>query len=187
MKILGPTRFHRLNEAGALVFLFAGLFFCLSLISYHPQDPSWNSVSGALRARNLTGFAGSYTADLCLQVLGLSAFAIPVLLWMLAWRWVRSAEIQAPAIKVFGSGLLLLSICGGLSLLPTWHPWNGAFSAGGIIGVLAADSLITSLNLTGAALLTSICAAAERPATLGQLAYPTPASCSGSCPGSRPT
>ena len=27
MKILGPTRFHRLNEAGALVFLFAGLFF----------------------------------------------------------------------------------------------------------------------------------------------------------------
>jgi S-DNA-T family DNA segregation ATPase FtsK/SpoIIIE len=157
MKILGPTRFHRLNEAGALVFLFAGLFFCLSLVSYHPQDPSWNSVSGALRARNLTGFAGSYTADLCLQVLGLSAFAIPVLLWMLAWRWVRSAEIQAPAIKVFGSGLLLLSICGGLSLLPTWHPWNGAFSAGGIIGVLAADSLITSLNVTGAALLTSIC------------------------------
>jgi S-DNA-T family DNA segregation ATPase FtsK/SpoIIIE len=157
MKILGPTRFHRLNEAGALVFLFAGLFFCLSLISYHPQDPSWNSASGALRARNLTGFAGSYTADLCLQVLGLSAFAIPVLLWMLAWRWVRSAEIQAPAIKVFGSGLLLASICGGLSLLPSWHPWSGAFSAGGIIGVLLADSLITSLNLTGAALATSIC------------------------------
>ena len=96
MKILGPTRFHRLNEAGALVFLFAGLFFSLSLVSYHPQDPSWNSASGALRAHNLTGFAGSYTSDLCLQVLGLSAFAIPVLLWMLAWRWVRSAEINAP-------------------------------------------------------------------------------------------
>jgi S-DNA-T family DNA segregation ATPase FtsK/SpoIIIE len=119
MKILGPTRFHRLNEAGALVFLFAGLFFSLSLISYHPQDPSWNSTSGALRAHNLTGFAGSYTSDLCLQVLGLSAFAIPVLLWMLAWRWVRSAEINAPLIKVFGAGLLLLSICAGLSLLPS--------------------------------------------------------------------
>jgi DNA segregation ATPase FtsK/SpoIIIE, S-DNA-T family len=157
MKILGPTRFHRLNEAGALVFLFAGLFFSLSLVSYHPQDPSWNSASGALRAHNLTGFAGSYTADLCFQVLGLSAFAIPLLLWMLAWRWVRSAEIQAPVIKVMGSGMLLLSICAGLSLLPTWHPWNGAFSAGGIIGVLLADSLMTSLNLTGAALLTAIC------------------------------
>ena len=157
MKILGPTRFHRLNEAGALVFLFVGLFFSLSLVSYHPQDPSFNSASGALRAHNLTGFAGSYTADLCLQVLGLSAFAIPVLLWMLAWRWVRSAEIQAPLIKVMGSGLLLLSTCATLSLLPMWHPWNGAFSAGGILGVLLADSLMTSLNLTGAALLTGIC------------------------------
>ena len=157
MKILGPTRFHRLNEAGALVFLFAGLFFSLSLVSYHPQDPSWNSASGALRAHNLTGLAGSYTSDLCLQVLGLSAFAIPVLLWMLAWCWVRSAEINAPLIKVFGSGLLLLSICAGLSLLPSWHPWKGAFSAGGILGVVLADSLTASLNLTGAALLTSIC------------------------------
>ena len=157
MKILGPTRFHRLNEAGALVFLFAGLFFSLSLVSYYPQDPSFNSASGALRAHNLTGFAGSYTADLCLQVLGLSAFAIPMLLWMLAWRWVRSAEIQAPLIKVMGSGLLLLSTCAALSLLPTWRPWNGAFSAGGILGVLLADSLMTSLSLTGAALLTGIC------------------------------
>ena len=48
MKILGPTRFHRLNEAGGLVFLFAGFFFILSLISYHPQDPSWNAVTGAV-------------------------------------------------------------------------------------------------------------------------------------------
>jgi S-DNA-T family DNA segregation ATPase FtsK/SpoIIIE len=156
MRILGPTRFHRLNEAGALVFLFAGLFFSLSLVSYQPQDPSWNSVSGATRAHNLTGFAGSYTSDLCLQIFGLTAFAIPVLLWMLAWRWVRSAEIRAPFIKVIGSGLLLLSSSAALSLLPAWHPWNGAFSAGGILGVLLADSLLASLNLTGAVLLTSI-------------------------------
>jgi S-DNA-T family DNA segregation ATPase FtsK/SpoIIIE len=157
MKILGPTRFHRLNEAGALVFLFAGLFFMLSLVSYHPQDRSFNSASGALRAHNLTGFAGSYTSDLCLQVLGLSAFAIPLLLWMLAWRWVRSAEIQAPVIKIIGSGMLFLSISAGLSLLPTWHPWNGSFSSGGMIGVVLAGSLQASLNFTGAALLTGIC------------------------------
>ena len=138
------------------MFLFVGLFFSLSLASYHPEDPSWNTVSGATRAHNLTGFAGSYTSDLCFQVLGLSAFAIPLLLWMLAWRWVRSAEIQAPAIKVAGSALLLTSICTALSLLPSWHPWNAAFSAGGILGVLSADSLLASLNVTGAVLLTSI-------------------------------
>ncbi len=156
MRILGPTRFHRLNEALALVFLAAGLFFTLSFVSYHPQDPSWNSVSGALRAHNLTGFAGAYTADLWLQLLGLGAFGIPVLLWILAWAWARSEEIPAPLVKVLGSILLLLSACTALSIGPEWRPWSGAVSAGGILGVLLADSLMASLNLTGAVLLTAI-------------------------------
>ena len=157
MNILGPTRFHRLNEAGGLVFLFAGLFFILSLISFHPQDPSWNTASGVVRAHNLTGFAGSYTSDLCFQLLGLGAFGIPALLWMLAWKWVRSQAIQAPWAKIFGSLLLFLSACTALSIGPEWRPWGGAFSAGGILGVLLADSLMSSLNLTGAVLLTSVC------------------------------
>ena len=157
MKILGPTRFHRLNEAGGLVFLFAGLFFILSLISFHPQDPSWNTASGVVRAHNLTGFAGSYTSDFCFQLLGLGALGIPALLWMLAWKWVRSQAIQAPWVKIFGSLLLFLSACTALSIGPEWRPWGGAFSAGGILGVLIADSLMSSLNLTGAVLLTSVC------------------------------
>ncbi len=157
MRILGPTRFHRLNEAGGLVFLFAGLFFILSLISFHPEDPSWNTASGLLHAHNLTGFAGSYAADFCFQLLGLGAFGIPALLWLLAWKWVRSQSIQAPWVKIFGSMLLFLSACTALSIGPEWRPWGGAFSAGGILGVLIADSLMSSLNLTGTVLLTSIC------------------------------
>ena len=157
MRILGPTRFHRLNEAGGLVFLFAGLFFILSLISFRPQDPSWNTASGIAHAHNLTGFAGSYASDLCFQLLGLGAFGIPALLWMLAWKWVRSHDIQAPWVKVFGSLLMFLSLCTALSIGPEWRPWGGAFSAGGILGVLITDSLMSSLNLTGTVLLTSIC------------------------------
>ena len=157
MRILGPTRFHRLNEAGGLVFLFAGLFFILSLISFHPQDPSWNTASGSLHAHNLTGFAGSYASDLCFQLLGLGAFGIPALLWLLAWKWVRSQAIQAPWVKIFGSLLLFLSACTALSIGPEWRPWGGAFSAGGILGVLIAESLMSALNLTGAVLLTSFC------------------------------
>ena len=70
MKILGPTRFPRVNEAAGVVLLFAGLFFVLSFISYHPKDPSWNLAGGPIRAHNLTGKAGSYTADLCFQLFG---------------------------------------------------------------------------------------------------------------------
>jgi S-DNA-T family DNA segregation ATPase FtsK/SpoIIIE len=157
MKILGPTRFHRLNEAGGLVYLFTGFFLILCLISYHPQDPSWNSVTGAARAQNLTGLAGSYIADFCFQLLGLSAFSLPILLWLLAWKWIRSREIQAATVKVFGSVVLFLSISTALSIRPFWRPWNGAFSAGGVVGILIADSLLSSLNVMGTALFTGIC------------------------------
>jgi DNA segregation ATPase FtsK/SpoIIIE, S-DNA-T family len=157
MKILGPTRFHRLNEAGGLVFLFAGFFIILCLISYHPQDPSWNSVTGAAHAHNLIGLAGSYTADLCFQLVGLSAFSMPVLLWMMAWRWIRSDAIPAASVKVIGAVVLFLSVSTALSIRPFWRPWNGAFSAGGVVGILIADALLSSLNLIGAVLLTGIC------------------------------
>ena len=53
--------------------------------------------------------------------------------------------------------MLFLSVCTALSIGPEWRPWRGAFSAGGILGVLLADSLMSSLNLTGAVLLTSVC------------------------------
>jgi len=157
MRILGPTRFHRLNEAGGLVFLFAGLFFILSLVSYHPQDPSWNLATGAAHARNLTGLGGSYTSDFFFQLLGLSAFSLPVLLWMLAWKWIRSAPIQAATVKVLGAVLLFLSISTALSIRPIWQPWGGAFSAGGVVGILIAGALTSSLNLTGTMLMTAIC------------------------------
>jgi len=157
MNILGPTRFHRLNEAGGLVFLFAGIFLILCLTSYHPQDPSWNSATGAAHAQNLIGLAGSYTADLCFQLLGLSAVSLPVLLWMLAWRWLRSDAIPAATVKVIGAVVLFLSISTALSIRPILRPWNGAFSAGGVVGILIADSLLSSLNLIGAVLFTGIC------------------------------
>jgi len=157
MKILGPTRFHRLNEAGGLVCLFAGLFLVLSLVSYHPQDPSWNSVSGATHAHNLTGLAGSHIADFCFQLLGLTAFSIPVLLWLLAWKWIRSKPIQAATVKVLGSVMLFLSVSTALEIRPFWRPWDGAFSPGGVVGILTAGSLMSSLNLMGTVLLTGIC------------------------------
>ena len=157
MKILGPTRFPRANEAAGVVLLFAGLFFVLSLISYHPDDPSWNLATGPIRAHNLTGKAGSYTADLCFQLFGLTAITIPAILWWIAWSWVRSKPLEAAAAKMIGAVLLFLSVSTALSLVPGWRPWQGAFSAGGVIGLLLADALASSLNLTGTVLLTAAC------------------------------
>ena len=156
MRVLGPTRFPRANEAAAFVFLAIGLFLTLSLISYHPLDPSWDAASGATHAHNLIGFPGAFVADLCFQLLGLAAFGMPVLLWMLAWKWIRSQAIESAGVKICGSLLLLLAGCTALSLGPQWRMWGGAFTPGGLLGNLLAGGLIGSLNLTGTLLLTAI-------------------------------
>ena len=155
MRLLGPTRFNRLNEATALVFLFAGLFLTLSLISYFPEDPSWNAVSGVARPRNLTGFAGSYISDVSFQMLGFAAYGLPLLLWMLAWKWIRSSPIYAAAVKLGGCGLLLVSACTAISIAGEWRPFSGAFPAGGVMGILLADYSKRLLNPAGSIIVTA--------------------------------
>src|SRR5579872_3217959 len=156
MRLLGPTRFVRLNEALAVVFLFAGLFFVLSLVSYHAEDPSWNAVSSSARAHNLTGLVGAHISDLCYQVLGYAAFAIPILLWLLALSWVRSKPILDSGAKVVGCGLLLLSICTALTIAPKWRIWPGSFESGGVLGTLLAEYFEAKLNVLGTVMVALI-------------------------------
>src|SRR5579871_5434389 len=111
MKFLGPTRHPRLNEALAVVFLFAGLFILLSLVSYHPFDPSLNTATGLTKAGNLTGRVGASISDFLLQTFGLSAYAIPILILLVGWKWIQSLPIEAPWVKVSGALLLIGSSC----------------------------------------------------------------------------
>src|SRR5579884_3056489 len=157
MRYLGPTRFARLNEAVAVVFLFAGLFVFFGLISYHPFDPSLNTASAPPQPANLTGRMGAYFADFFLQLLGIGAYAIPVLILMLGWKWIRSAEIDAPTIKLSGGAMLVCSTCALLGMLGNWKPIAGMIPAGGMIGSLLADALIGSMNITGAILAAAAC------------------------------
>ncbi len=139
------------------MYAFAGVFIALSLVSYFPQDPSWNTAAGAARAHNLTGVAGAHVADLLFQLFGLTAFGIPALIWALAWKWIRSRPIEAGWVRLGGSTVLVLSVSTGASLATSWRPWHGAFASGGVIGTLLADSLVSSLNPMGTLLLTGVC------------------------------
>ncbi len=147
MKLLSPTEHKRLNEAAGLVFLALGLATFLSLISYHAQDPSWDTASTA-RPLNLIGYPGAYVSDVLFQVFGAAAFLFPLMATALAWRWVRSEPIESGAAKLFGAVLLTLSLCAGLSFLPL-PLYGGAVRIGGTLGLLTASYLLDSLNLAG--------------------------------------
>ena len=153
MKLLSPTPHKRLNEITGFLLLAAGLVLLLSLISYHAFDPSLDTASGA-RPLNLVGYPGSYLSDLFFQLFGGAAFLFPLLTFLLAWRWIRSEEIEAGAVKLAGTLTLTLSACAALSFAPL-RLFGGNIRIGGTIGFAIATFLVDSLNLAGALVVTA--------------------------------
>jgi len=153
MKLLSPTPQKRFNELFGLLLLSLGLVVLLSLASYHFQDPSGNTVAAA-RPANLIGYPGAWLSDLLLQGFGIAAFLFPAFLFGLAWKWVRSEEVEAGAIKLCGMALLLLSLAAVVSFAPRLTLFASAIPLGGVLGLVLAHYLMRALNPTGAILLT---------------------------------
>src|SRR4029077_16847122 len=152
MKLLSPTQHRRLNEIVGFLLLSLGLVMLLSLVSYHTQDPSFDTAA-ASRPLNLVGYPGSYLSDLFFQTFGATAFLFPLLAFLLSWKWIRSEELEAGGIKIFGSILLTLAISAAFSFVP-FHLFDGTIRIGGTLGLVIANYLVDSLNVTGALLFT---------------------------------
>jgi S-DNA-T family DNA segregation ATPase FtsK/SpoIIIE len=152
MKLLSPTQHRRLNEVTGFLLLSLGLVTLLSLVSYYAQDPSWDTAAEA-RPLNLVGYAGSYLSDLLFQSFGAAAFLFPLLAFLLSWKWIRSEELEAGAVKIVGAMLLTAGVCTALSFVPL-RLFGGTVRIGGTVGLAFATWLIESLNLAGAVLAT---------------------------------
>jgi S-DNA-T family DNA segregation ATPase FtsK/SpoIIIE len=135
------------------LFLAAGILVLLSFASFHPSDPSWNTDTGSGATENLIGPIGAYLADIFLQAFGLAAFAFPVLMFALGWKWIRSEPLPAPAVKLAGSASVVISLCGMAALLPDWRLFDRSIAPGGAAGFLVAGMLRHGLNLAGAAVV----------------------------------
>ena len=152
MKLLSPTQHRRLNEIVGFLLLSWGLVMLLSLVSYHTQDPSFDTAA-ASRPLNLVGYPGSYLSDLCFQTFGAAAFLFPLLTFVLSWKWIRSDELQSGGVKIFGAVLLTLALSAGLSFAPL-RLFAGTIRIGGTLGLTLASYLVDSLNVTGALVVT---------------------------------
>ncbi|MHB8109228.1 MAG: DNA translocase FtsK [Syntrophorhabdaceae bacterium] len=81
------------------------LFLFVSLLSYHPLDPSFHTVTDA-SARNLCGKAGSYISDIFIQFFGFMSYVLVGFSLLFGVFYVRKKS--PPTIIIFSSGLVLL-------------------------------------------------------------------------------
>ena len=151
---LTPTRNRRLNEVTGMVLLVAASLLFLALASYHPTDPSLNTVAAAGRqAHNWTGVIGATVSDLLLQLEGVAAFFIPLMLGALGWTWLRSCPASSPTAKVSGVLLYLVFAPAVFGLVPGHLRWLHALPVEGLTGRLVVDTLVQYLNVPGAAIV----------------------------------
>jgi S-DNA-T family DNA segregation ATPase FtsK/SpoIIIE len=152
LRFLTPTANKRLNELIGFLCISLAVLMALALISYSPRDSAFNVAAPAPDggpARNWIGPVGAYGSDLLFQVFGFAAFLLPVAIGVLGWRWFRSRSIDSQIATLVGYVLLLLSLP---SLLSLWHfpQLRGAIPAGGMLGSLLSNGLLTGFNFWGA-------------------------------------
>jgi DNA segregation ATPase FtsK/SpoIIIE, S-DNA-T family len=144
-----------INEAVAVILVAVAVLLLVSLITYNPKDPSWNSTGGQTSPSNLIGPFGSYLSDFFLQLFGLVALVIPVLLVLIAARIFFSERAEIPIRKAVGAMLLLVALSGFLSLFPKLGLGllENARSNGGAVGYVIEGTLAGLLNSLGAAIV----------------------------------
>ena len=156
-----PTPHRRLNEILGLLLLAGAALLLLALVSYTPTDPSFNTAGGqgallagvARPAHNWAGLAGAWVSDALLQILGVAAFLLPILLGRVGVCWMRSRPAGSPWAKLIGLGLWLVFAPAAVALVPVHMLWRGALPLAGLSGLLVGDAAVTLLNLPGASVV----------------------------------
>jgi DNA segregation ATPase FtsK/SpoIIIE, S-DNA-T family len=149
---LVPTEHRWINEFVGLLILTLGILLALSLVSFSPDDPSFNISKNphfAGRPSNFVGVVGATTADLFFQTWGYSAFLFPVFLGIYAFCWLASRPVRSLGVRLAGMIFMLLTLCAVFSLSPLIPMVRGHIPAGGLIGTLIADKLEASFNAPG--------------------------------------
>ncbi len=142
----------RFNEIIVIALAAAALLLGLCLVSYHPNDPSWNAA-GESSAQNWIGTIGANVAAALFQTIGLAAYLVPVLFLAAAWRRFRAQRINAPVYQLLGLIIVVFSAAALLSLAHLRPVFDASVNAGGLAGVMISRALVSGLNTIGAAIL----------------------------------
>ena len=142
----------RRNEIISIALFALGVLLTLCLLSYKPNDPSWNAA-GQTETRNLIGAVGANVSTTLFQSVGLAAPLLPLLLFAAAWRRFRTRRIHAPLARVVGLLTLVLAAAALFALFIAHPLFDRSVPPGGVAGALIMQVLVSGLNTVGAGIL----------------------------------
>ena len=147
----GSILSRRVSEFLGVVLFATALFWMIALATYDPADPVWFfNTGGQEPPANFAGRVGAFLAELSYQVIGFTAYLLPVVLVTLGWHSFWCRRIDALYTKVTGMALTIGCTASFLSLaFDVGAPPARTFRAGGYIGGWLGALLSEYLNRTG--------------------------------------
>jgi len=158
MELKPLLKSRRFNELVGLLLLFLGFITLLALMSYDASDPTWfHRQDGGATGNNWTGRVGATLAEALLQLVGVAAFLVPIVLGVVGWNRFRGRGMVASYGRFLGHVVLLLSLASLLELLYGWIGYGGdTFRAGGYLGWRLASVFRALFATPGAVALSAL-------------------------------
>ncbi len=146
---------RRLSEFIGVAMFAVALMWLISLASYNPSEPAWFFSTGTeIPPLNFGGRVGAFLAELSFQMLGYSAYLVPIVFVVTGWHYFWCRVPDAAYTKLVGAGLLFACVSAFLSLAFGSLKISGReLLAGGAVGKLFASFLSEYLNKTGSIIL----------------------------------
>jgi S-DNA-T family DNA segregation ATPase FtsK/SpoIIIE len=151
----GSTLSRRVSEFIGVALFALAILWLISLASYSASDPVWFFNTGSdLPPANFAGRIGAFMAELSYQLVGYSAYLVPIVLVVIGWHYFWCRSVDAAYTKIVGAALLFCCISSFLALaFGTVDASGKEFRAGGYMGEWLAGNLATYLNRTGSIVL----------------------------------
>jgi S-DNA-T family DNA segregation ATPase FtsK/SpoIIIE len=146
---------RRVSEFAGVALFACALIWVIALASYSSSDPVWFFNTGAApAAANFAGRVGAFLAELSFQVLGYSAYLVPLVFVVIGWHYFWCRSVDAAYTKLVGAALLFGCVSSFLSLaFGTVQVSGKEFRVGGYLGDWLAGVLADYLNRTGSIIL----------------------------------
>ena len=138
------------------VALFAtSLFSVIALATYEPTDPVWFfSTSSTSPPVNFAGQVGAFLAEFSYQIVGFSAYLLPIVLVIVGWHYFWCTPIDAVYTKIVGLVLTLACLSSFLTIsFSVFDTEPRSFRPGGYVGSWLAGILAEYFNRTGSLIL----------------------------------
>ena len=122
-------------EVLGLSLILSATAIVLALISYSPQDPSFNNATN-VASSNWLGEPGGYMADILISFFGIVATLPALALMGWGWRLIRRHSFDLGWLRLAGIPFLMLTSTATLTSLSLPAVWIQPVTYGGVVGEL---------------------------------------------------